>query len=806
MSSITDWIQNELYPALFDSIDTAFPEHDFKRFAGGWRSKTYLFGEGHKTREDKTVITKRSPGWILEQGGENMSLVDYVMKRDSFEFIQAAQYLAKLAGLQLPTIKDYNPEEYKNREIQISILHECQDYFTWNLKDNKGSEATAVRTYLKSRGYDETDIAGMDLGFIPSQQHLIKHLQDKKFSQGAIDEAIKFSAGIGSSHRLTIPYLSGGTLKGFKFRIADSNTQTATGKGPGKYLNSSDLDKKGGFFNLSGIKGVKDLIIVEGELDALHATVKGINNVVATTGNSISPEQVQNAIKKGAKSFTICFDTEPGQEQKTVNSVNSAIKIILGEGINDVYVLTLPDLGDGKTDPDRFIKCQGPDEFKTQIKDAQTYYEYWLLHAISAFYTIKDPATRDIHNLLNEIVEIADRIEHPSHKDIYKSTFLADNGIKNLGISPESLTETITRLTFTRVDDLNKKAMNKAAVKAQGLIAEGKTAEAARVLENAGKAAQSTGIASGEMQQMTRAGFQERLSEKPESLHSGYCIGERKVDIQLQSGALSFFAAPSGHGKTRFLLNMALNVVAEYPLKKVYFFSYEEGADQILLKAFNIYQGKEVAANNLVAIESYFKGNDNSLGKKSGDLQHIKSKDNDFFTDLIDTNRLNVHYTSMRIGELNQIIRDLKNSGKIDAVFIDYIQLITLDPGKFNTHSRQEETKQICLILNDLAADTQLPIILGAQFNREVKSHSDLHMNRLGEAGDIERIASLIVGFFDNSKDPDTINESYNAKHEITQGPSIHVKILKNRTGASGATGNIGYLGITGKMKTTPKF
>ena len=58
MSNITDWIKNELYPTLFNYIDTALPEHSFKSYLGGWRSKTYINGSPHKSRADKTVVSK----------------------------------------------------------------------------------------------------------------------------------------------------------------------------------------------------------------------------------------------------------------------------------------------------------------------------------------------------------------------------------------------------------------------------------------------------------------------------------------------------------------------------------------------------------------------------------------------------------------------------------------------------------------------------------------------------------------------------------------------------------------------------
>jgi hypothetical protein len=44
MSELTDWINYELYPSLFEAIPKALPEHNFRKVSGDWRSKTYLDG------------------------------------------------------------------------------------------------------------------------------------------------------------------------------------------------------------------------------------------------------------------------------------------------------------------------------------------------------------------------------------------------------------------------------------------------------------------------------------------------------------------------------------------------------------------------------------------------------------------------------------------------------------------------------------------------------------------------------------------------------------------------------------------
>ena len=63
MSNITDWIKDELYPNLFEVIDTALPEFSFCRWSGGWRSSLKLDLTSPKTkRKDKTVVSKKAPG------------------------------------------------------------------------------------------------------------------------------------------------------------------------------------------------------------------------------------------------------------------------------------------------------------------------------------------------------------------------------------------------------------------------------------------------------------------------------------------------------------------------------------------------------------------------------------------------------------------------------------------------------------------------------------------------------------------------------------------------------------------------
>jgi len=564
---ITDWIKYELYPTLFESIDTALPEHNFKRYSGGWRSKTYLDGSPHKDRADKTVVSKKAPGWILENGGETLSLVDYVIKRDGVEFIQAVKTLADVVGLQLPK-GEFNQESYQKYKDQATLLEDCNSYFIYCLENSTGADE--VRAYLSSRGYSSEDIKAMELGYIPDQDKLFKYLLSKGYSQSSIEEVVKLNKGIGSTHRLTIPYRSGGSVKGFKFRT--------TGDATPKYLNSTGLDRLGGFFNLSGIKGDKDVVIVEGELDSLSATARGVENVVATGGSSIASDQVKDAIRRGAKSFTLCLDTEPGKEEETAKRITSAIEVILGEGVNRVYIVTLPDLGGGKTDPDRLIKESRVEAFRKALRGALSYYEYKLQETLNKYGKIEEERglqPKDIDRLLEEVVKTASQIPDATDRDRYKKLFTSLDAIKKLGISEESLSITVDRLTSTRDKEAQAKEFKKLLSEATQLQDKGETDKALELLDSKVKEVKLKDKAtefSSLMIPIKENELKERQANKPESLNSGYTIGGEP--LLLPSGAISIFTAPTSHGKTTFLINLALNVAQAYPDKEAYLFSY----------------------------------------------------------------------------------------------------------------------------------------------------------------------------------------------------------------------------------------
>ena len=407
---------------------------------------------------------------------------------------------------------------------------------------------------------------------------------------------------------------------------------------------------------------------------------------------------------------------------------------------------------------------------------------------------------RLIDSLMGEVVETSANLQ-PLERDLFIKEFLSQEAIKELGITEESLSIMVDKLASTKAKKAQGEDLEKLLSEATQLHAKGETDKALELMDSKAKEVKLRDKEtefSSLMKPTTEAELKERQATKPESLNSGYKIGGQ--ELLLPSGAISIFAAPTSHGKTTWLINMALNVARGYQDKEVYLFSYEEDGDSILISTLNTYMDKMLSLNPKESIKDYFTDSSNFF-VESRERDYFHTTKDKFFSELIASKRLNINYTDYSSETLIEAIRYLHKHAKVGAVFIDYMQLLRKKEGSYNL--RHEELKQVCLDLKDLAVETGLPIILGAQFNRDVVNHLVIHPTKISEAGDIERQANLVVGFWNNTftplGKPGELNEI--SKKNLDASGTIYCKILKNRGGAAGKDGLLDYNGDRGKIK-----
>lgn len=310
------------------------------------------------------------------------------------------------------------------------------------------------------------------------------------------------------------------------------------------------------------------------------------------------------------------------------------------------------------------------------------------------------------------------------------------------------------------------------------------------------------------------------LIARGQNISTGYHFGGE--ELMIPPKALTFIVGATGHCKSTFLSNLALRVCELYPEKKILYISYEEALESVYVNMLNIFAKVSLGENNrnIITNHTIAGGDINSLLKVSpqeyDDYRHFlenkqamaefSEKENEFYN-LVEDGRLNIQYIEFAVDTLSSYIKEMRRKGLCDIAFIDYIQLLNA-PIRSKYRSREDELKEICISLKNLAVDEEygLPIVFGAQFNRQVKSAKDLLPTNIGEAGDIERIANTIVALWNCQKTEDPGTDELRQKIAEYQGTkeynssAIFAKILKRRGYASGFTGTFPYEGNTGRI------
>lgn len=805
MNNTTELLKTKIYPAIYERAEQIFPEFAFRKTAGGYVSTTDVKITGDKGKPGKVYYYENNLKHLKDYTRGSISIWDYIQERYKLSSQEALFKLAELSGVTLPK-GEFDTEAYETERREAQLWEDAQQYFAVILMEAKDPKAQALQKYLtKKRGYSPEDIEAMELGCITSQEALREHLKGKEYTEEET-ASIKLSEAIGNTHTLTIPLREpGGKIRGISVR----NIHYKEGDKLGKYLYSTGLKKSDALFNLRALKGKKDLVIVEGVLDALLCSARGIENVVALGGKDLSEAQLETAVKYGAKKISLCLD----REEKTIPDILKAIELIQREQPElKIYVAQLPE---GVKDPDELIRKEGAEAFKKVIDEAIPYFEYQLQQKLKEYDKQQDEEThslsaKDEDDFLQEITTTAHRIKDPLDTDKFINRFLNLDSVKNLGITKESLDAVVKDLRRKEEEEERKRDLRELISEVENLRNEGKTAEAIELLQTGVRELkQSSNKLTFEslLLPVTEEELRERLTAKPESLSSGYEV-EVGEELLLPAGAVTIFAAPTSHGKTAMLINLALNTAEKYPDKQFHIFSYEEDRDAVILKALNTFLDEKLSKNNIKTLKSYYSLREEERYKfftvsgAEAVIQRFNESKDKFFRELIDSQRLNIHYVNYDSDTLIEAIDFLNKKAPVGAVFIDYMQLLRKN-SKSRYNSRQEELKQVCLDLKDLAVETGLPIILGAQFNRTVINHSQILATNIGEAGDIERVANTIIGLWNNNFTPTELEKKdYKEYGDYTAPGTIYGVVLKMREGKVGTKFRLEFEGNRGKIKT----
>ncbi len=302
--------------------------------------------------------------------GETGNVFTFVSKYEGVSFIEAVAIVAAKCGLKLSeTTFNNNFTDVNKTEHEIMDL--AEKFFQNNLKTSFGETAMA---YLKDRGINNDIIKDFGIGLSLDKNDALSTLLFKKnytkeqlLQLGLVND-INGNLYDTFSRRITFPlYDKDGHIVGFSARIYRGEKDTS------KYINSREtkLFKKGEtLYNYHQARDVakreKEVIVVEGFMDAIRLSNEGVKNVVALQGTAMTKNQIQ-LLKKLRVKVILCLDNDNAGLLATVNNG----ELLSKEGI-EVFVIRLS----GQKDPDEYILANGIQAFLDNLKKPLSFFEF----------------------------------------------------------------------------------------------------------------------------------------------------------------------------------------------------------------------------------------------------------------------------------------------------------------------------------------------------------------------------------------------------------------------------------------------
>ena len=303
--------------------------------------------------------------------GKGGNAVNFLMEQEGLSFPEALKNLAKRYNIEIEE-KEPSPEDLKKRDQRESMLILTQfaaEWYTKQLFETDEGKRIGL-SYFKERGFTENIIRKYELGYSPAKRdaftsaalakgYKIDFLTETGLT--IVKEDRKFDR---FAERVMFPIHSlSGQVIAFGGRIMRKDTKMA------KYLNSpeSEIYHKsrvlyGIYQARKEITRLNQCILVEGYTDVISLSQSGIGNVVASSGTSLTPDQVKQ-IKRFTSNLVILYDGDPAGIKASLRGVD----IVLEEEMN-VKICLLPE----GEDPDSFAKANGAQAVSEYIEKHAT--------------------------------------------------------------------------------------------------------------------------------------------------------------------------------------------------------------------------------------------------------------------------------------------------------------------------------------------------------------------------------------------------------------------------------------------------
>ena len=362
--------------------------------------------------------------------------IGFVCKMENVNYKEAIEILAEKAGINLPTSDnehDSKREKLKQRIYEINEI--VANYYHENLYTPK---AKLAQEYVKKRKLDNKTLKNFMIGYANGENELYKLLKEKGFNEEEIitSNLVKktnFGYNDVYKNRLMFPIQDvRNRYIAFGGRVLDNSLP--------KYINSPEglaYSKGRNLYamNIAKNANMKNIIMVEGYMDAVSLHQRGIPNVVASLGTALTEGQAR-LLRKYTEKVIISYDSDGAGQAATLRG----LEILTNVGC-DVRILQM----EGAKDPDEYVIKYGNGRFNLLVEKAISLVE---------FKTKILKNSLDLNNVsdkikfLKETSKLLTSVESKIEQELY-----VDKISKEYNISKEALYAEINKTKNKKVSD-----------------------------------------------------------------------------------------------------------------------------------------------------------------------------------------------------------------------------------------------------------------------------------------------------------------------------------------------------------------
>lgn len=805
--NLVDLLEQKVYPRL--SVDQVYPDeiHHWKVQGKDWKGSC-PFHSDQKSGTAFSVTAENLLYYCGKCGGGDP--VHYLWRSSGNpgnptgkDFVDIVRNLCIIAGVPFPE-REYTPEEeerFRRTETRRSVLSLVYEYGERTLWSTVGAQARAYLT--KERGLTEDEVKSLHLGYYHSAEDLYSYLQDR----GAdLDEAKE--AGFPRDKwegYVLFPWVD---EHGRPLTLYGRWREKVPPEGRPKTLALSGEGTKRSplYYDRAKKEGHKDLVLVEGLMDAALLQVRGDTRAVSQVAAVINHNQVETLVRDKVRKVFVCGDPDGGGDKGNLDNVTSLSKA----GIQAFVVPRLPE----GMDPDEWVRENGIDAWKERVEASVTG------SVFKAEKKLKDVTPESPpHAIQDAVDEVLGYVETLTGD---RASLDQEDVIRLLsertGYSEEALDGRVQDLHIRREKEDRNRTMDGLLRDASRAREGGKDALlVAQKLQEGLSPLQSRDLEAPSWFSV------DRLDEVSRNIPLGLWTGWDALDaleVRFNPGELSLLAARTGHGKTSALVNLLLNWFRSPFLKgdEVFvLYSHEEAEARIyhrLLSVLTAMEGGEPNGWTPNEVKDYLRDPRSRPFKnvKPDLLETAKERLRDLEGRLLVANR-----PSWDALQVSNHARTLAQDHTLGGVLVDYLQRVSSPPGHYDR--RDVEVSTVGRMFKTLSVDLNVPVVMGAQVNREAvpsaykelsgksweeakkiikKGRPDVHNLREGGS---EQEADLILGLLNYAADyrEDALTEALFDK--LPDETLFEVGVLKNRYGPQGRWVPLDFVGKYGLLR-----